>query len=39
MLAKEQRANIKRCVLLCKYPSETLRMLEETYGKVEMKKT
>jgi hypothetical protein len=39
MLAKEQRANIKCCVLLHKYPSGALQMLEETYGKMDIKKT
>jgi hypothetical protein len=38
MLATEQRANINCCVLLHKYPSEALQMLEEKYGKMDIKK-
>jgi hypothetical protein len=30
---------IKFCVLLCKYPSETLQMPEAVYGNAEIKKT
>jgi hypothetical protein len=37
MLSKEQRANIELRVLLYKSPSETLRMLEEAFGKAAMK--
>jgi hypothetical protein len=34
-----QRVNIKFCVLLNKYPFEKLRMFEEAYGEVAMKKS
>jgi hypothetical protein len=37
--ATKQCENIKFCVLLHKSPLETLRILEEVYGKVVMKKT
>jgi hypothetical protein len=38
MVVAEQSVNIKFCVLLQKWPSETLQMLEEAYGIVEVKK-
>jgi hypothetical protein len=34
-----ERSNIKYCVLLNKFPSETLRKLEEAQCKAAMKKT
>jgi hypothetical protein len=39
MLATEQRANIKFCILLHKSPPATLRMFEDPFGRAAIKKT